>query len=434
MAIVVVGFNHKTAPVAIRERIYFALDKLALYLQDLLATGYTKEAVLLSTCNRSELYCETDDYSKIYQWFSNQTSLQETTNLKNFLYHYKDEDAVKHMMAVAAGLDSMVIGEPQILGQMKEAYSESCAVSAVGPAFHRLFQHIFTIAKEIRTSTAIGACPVSMVSAAAHFAQSRVKAFKDSSVVIIGAGDTARLLIRYLTQVLQKPLTLINRTPKKAQLLMQAAHHSEMGGMVYGMDALPWQLNRADVVFSMTGSALPIINQTMLMKAMHGRESRSLFLIDIAVPRDIDPEVLNLPNVELYCIDDLKTIIEANRTSREHAAEKAYELINKESAKVLAEYRSFDKVAYTIRAYRKQIEDICGQELDKARSDLLKGSDPALVLEAFAHAYTNKLLHIPSVQLRQAGVEGRFELLRYAKQLFAIPDWENDSYEAIYRK
>lgn len=418
MAIFVVGVNHKTAPLALRERIYFALDKLPLYLQDLLARGYAKEAVLLSTCNRSELYCEADDYIKIRDWFVAQT-LFTHADLEGVLYHYRDEKAVSHMMEVACGLDSMVLGEPQILGQMKEAFSESCAVSAVGPAFHRLFQCIFSIAKEVRTTTAIGACPVSMASAAVHFAKSQVQTFAKAKVVIIGAGETAQLLMRYLKNHLQKPVTLINRTPEKAFLLMQSYQVN-----VCGFEGLPSQLQHADILFSMTGSALPIINQVMIADAMKLRERKPLMLIDIAVPRDIEPDVADIANVELYCIDDLKGIIENNRQGREHAAEKARELIRTQSANVIADYKSFDKVAYTIRAYRNQIESICREEIIKAQQELAKGRDPALVLENFAYAYTNKLLHAPSVQLRQAGVEGRFELLRYAKQLFAIPDLE----------
>lgn len=416
MAIFVVGVNHKTAKLALRERIYFALDKLSLYLQDLLASGHTKEAVLLSTCNRSELYCEADDYTKIRDWFVAQTPFTNA-DLKEILYQYQDKEAISHMMSVACGLDSMVLGEAQILGQMKEAFSESCAAQAVGPAFHRLFRHIFTIAKEIRTTSAIGACPVSMASAAVHFAKSKVKDFSQANIIIVGAGDTAQLLLRYLKNLLKKPVTLINRTLEKAFTMMES--HQVY---VCGFEELPSQLSRADILFSMTGSALPIINRGMVLKALEHRGGKPLMLIDIAVPRDIEPDVANIANVELFCIDDLKSIIETNRKGREHAAQKARELILTQSAKVIAEYQSFDHVAYTIRAYRNQIENICREEIIKAKQELLRGQDPVMVLETFAHAYTNKLLHVPSVQLRQAGVEGRFELLRYAKQLFAIPD------------
>lgn len=417
MAIFVVGVNHKTASVALREQIFFAPDQLPLYLQDLFATGFTKEAVLLSTCNRSELYCETDEYQNIRDWFAQQTTTDSNRErIARAIYDYRDEHAIEHMMAVACGLDSMVLGEPQILGQLKTAFSESCAANAVGPAFHRLFQHIFTLAKEIRTTTTIGACPVSMVSAAVHFAKSQCKDFSNAKVVVIGGGETAQLLMRYLKDLLQTPIAVVSRTPEKISQWLK-----DYRATAYGMDALSLQINKADIIFSMTGSAIPIITYDMMKKLMAGRK-RSLTLIDIAVPRDIDPAVATIANTQLYCIDDLKSLIEANRMGRMHAAEKARDLISAQSNKVIAEYQSFDYVASIIRAYRKQIEDICGREILKAQQELAKGNNPTMVLEDFAKDYTNKLLHIPSVQLRKAGTEGKFELLRYVKQLFAIPD------------
>lgn len=418
MAIFVIGVNHKTAPVAVRERIYFALDKLPLYLQDLLSAGVAKDAVLLSTCNRSELYCEAEDYNLVHDWFIAQTPIP-AQELSSALYHYEGREALAHMMEVAVGLDSMVLGEPQIFGQMKTAFSESCAALAVGPAFQRLFQYIFSIAKEIRTTTAIGACPVSMISAAVHFAKKKLPQFADKTVGVVGAGETAQLLLRYLTDMIQKPILLINRQPEKAFLALQ---HLKDRVHVCGFEGMPKLLQRADLIFTMTGSAKPILHRAMFdSKRDH---THPLTLIDIAVPRDVAPDVANVAHVDLYCIDDLKNTIEVNRQGREHAATKARERIQQLSLEVFAEYQSFDHVAYTIRAYRKQIEDICSDEIRKAELMLAKGKDPRLVLQAFAYAYTNKLLHEPSVQLRQAGVEGRFELLRYAKQLFAIPDLE----------
>ncbi|TAK79296.1 MAG: glutamyl-tRNA reductase [Gammaproteobacteria bacterium] len=414
MSIFTIGINHKTAPVMVREQVYFALDKLSLYLQDLLNHGYAQEAVLLSTCNRSELYCLADDLDGVYEWFCTQTSLPRH-ELEPAIYVYRDEEAVAQMMKVACSLDSMIIGEPQILGQMKEAFSESCAAGAVASVFHRLFQQIFTFAKEIRTSTAIGACPVSVASAAVHFAKQQMGELAQANVVILGAGETAALLIRYLKAHLTKPPVLVNRSIEKAMELAE-----ELGGSVYGLDKLSAALARADIVFSATGSAVPLIKKDMLQ----AHRDKPVTLIDIAVPRDIEPAVAELANVKLFCIDDLKSIIEKNRQGREHAAEKAREMIRQKSSAFMAEMASLDKVTHTIRAYRGQIEEICRMELKKAKQQLQQGADPAEVLEAFAYAFTQKLLHTPSVQLRQAGAEGRFELLTLAKQLFAIPDAE----------
>ncbi|VVC76695.1 Glutamyl-tRNA reductase [Aquicella siphonis] len=418
MSIFVVGMNHKTAPVHLREQVYFAFDKLSLYLQDLLGREAAREVLLLSTCNRSELYCETDDVTLIRDWFCSQVPLP-ASEMAHTVYVLQGEAAVEHIIHVACGLDSMVLGEPQILGQMKEAFSESCAAGAVGGVFHQLFQHVFSIAKEIRTTTAIGACPVSVASAAARFAKQLTDTFEQARVVLVGAGDTTELLARYLKNSLAAPLTLVNRNTENAAVIAQA-----VGGQALSLDKLALALAEADIVFSATGSLAPIISRAAVEKAMQARKDRTMILIDIAVPRDIEPAVADIENVRLFCIDDLKVIIEKNLQGREHAADKARELIRKKSADFMMSLKSSDKVANTIRAYRGQIEEICRAELLKAKLQLSQGDDPEQVLEMFAHAFIRKLLHAPSVQLRQAGVEGRFELLRYAKQLFAIPDPE----------
>lgn len=417
MSITVIGINHKTAAISVREKVYFAVDKLGAYLQDLLQRGDVREAVLLSTCNRSELYCETDDVAAARAWFCEQTTASRA-ELESALYIYRGADAVAHIMAVACGLDSMVVGEPQILGQMKEVFSESCTAGAVDALFHRLFQQVFSVAKEIRTSTAIGACPVSVASAAAHFAKQQVTDFTHSNVLLIGAGDTTELLARYLKTHLAKPITVVNRSVEKAWALMEA-----YGCQVESLDNLIPALANADIVFSATGSAQPIVDKKIMLRVMRARKEKPIFLIDIAVPRDIDANVVTLANVKLYCIDDLKVIIEKNRQGREHAADKARELIRKKSTDFIAETSSFDKAAYTIRAYRSQIEALCRGELIKAKQQLQQGVDPAQVLDLFAHAFTRKLLHAPSVQLRQAGVAGQVELLRFAKQIFALTDF-----------
>lgn len=416
MSIFVIGINHKTAPLMLREKLYFALDQLTLYLQDLLNQGAAREAVLLSTCNRSELYCEASNIAPLKAWLCKQTTATEQ-ELDASLYVYQHEEAISHIMQVACGLDSMIVGESQILGQLKAAYSESCTADAIGPTFHRLFQQVFALAKEVRTTTAIGACPVSVASASAHLARQQLPHFNESKVVLIGAGDTTDLLLRYLIPHLQQPLTLINRTLDKARELAQQ----------FNVLALPWDvlgdaLLEADVVFSATGSALPIVEYALIERVMALRSYRPLMLVDIAVPRDIEPAVADIPGVRLLCIDDLKSMIEHHREGREHAANKIMELIGQRSLSLFAELTSFDRVAHTIRAYRGQIEEICRIELLKSHQQLSQGMCPAEVLDLFAQSFTKKLLHTPSVQLRQAGAEGRFDLLTFAKQLFAIPD------------
>src|SRR3990167_3173226 len=324
MSIFVVGINHKTAPVTLREKIYFETEKLSLYLQDVIHRGVAHEAVLLSTCNRSELYCDTSDIAAVRDWFCMQTA-NPRQELEAALYIYRDEEAVAHIMKVACGLDSMILGEPQILGQMKEAFSESCAASSVGPLFQRLFQQIFTLAKEIRTTTAIGACPVSVASAAVHFIMREPHVSRQSNVVVIGAGETTALLMRYLSSYIDTPITIVNRHIENAKPLAEA-----FGGHAADLHALPQLLLTADIVFSATGSPTPILTKNMVAEAISQRLSKPLKLIDVAVPRDMEPAIAELSRVNLYCIDDLKTIIEQNRQGREHAAEKARDLIRKQ--------------------------------------------------------------------------------------------------------
>lgn len=419
MSICVVGINHKTADVAVREKVYFPFDKLSLYLRDLLQGACAREAVLLSTCNRSELYCQSDNIDAVFDWFCAQTSLTRQ-QLEPFVYKRLDQEAVAHIMEVACGLDSMVLGESQILGQMKAAFSESCTVSAVDALFHRLFQQVFSVAKEIRSATAIGACPVSVASAAVHFVQQNHPHLNQANVVLIGAGEMTELLIRYLQKVsMLSSLSIVNRSVDKATQLV-----SSWGGRVYALDELHEALTHADVVFSATGLATPLVTKEIVAQVLPRRHHKPLIFIDIGVPRNVDPAVAELAHTQLYCIDDLKVIIEKNRQGREHAAVKARELIYKESMAFMSSVHSFDKVSNTIRAYRRQIEAICREELIKAKQNLRAGMNPHDALDAFAYAFTKKLLHSPSVQLRQAGAEGKLELLRLATQLFSIPDAE----------
>lgn len=239
-------------------------------------------------------------------------------------------------------------------------------------------------------------------------------------MVLVGAGDTSALLLRYLHPILQHPVTILNRHPEKALQLAETC-----GGVACGFEEMVSVLREAEVVFSATGSPVPIITQEMVAEALQGRLSpHPLLLVDIAVPRDIAANVQALDRVQLYCIDDLKAIIEKNRYGREHAAEQAYEMIKQKSREVLEGLQSLHRVADTIRAYRGQIETIAHFELIKAKQQLSQGVDPLQVLDAFATAFTKKILHAPSIQLRQAGAEGRFELLHFAKQLFALPDHE----------
>jgi glutamyl-tRNA reductase len=420
MPILVCGINHKTAPLALREKVVFPVEKLPLYLADLLTHENIREAVILSTCNRSEIICDSENENQIRNWFCQQHSL-EPQALESAMYFYSDAEAIEHIMQVACGLDSMVLGETQILGQLKEAFSESCAAGAVGSSFNRLFQQVFSVAKEVRTNTTIGACPVSVASAAVGLAKQIAPDFAKASALIVGAGDTGELVLRHLKAHGIQRLAIANRNRENANTLAE-----NYGAATFSFDDLQNALAQADIVISATGSAHPIINKTLLQKALAQCDNKSIVLIDIAVPRDIEPSVTELPGVTLYCIDDLKNIIQHNLRGREHAAEKAREVIQQKTQEFVSWLQSFDMIATTISVYRGKIEEICHAELVKAARQLQRGEDPHQVLASFAHAFTNKLLHSPSVQLRQAGSEGRFDILQLAQQLFAIPQPETE--------
>ena len=410
MPILVCGINHKTAPIALRERVIFAADKLPIYLNDLRSCENIREVVFLSTCNRSEIYCEADNISPILDWFCEQ-HLDLKAELQSALYFYQDQEAVQHIMEVACGLDSMVLGESQILRQMKDAFSESVAASAVGTTFNRLFQHVFAVAKEVRNNTAIGACPVSVATAAVTFIKTIFKdPLEKATVLLIGAGATIDLVLRHLKNNFPKEIIIANRSQENALGLAK-----QYGARVIDFKKISLVLPEVDIVISATGSATPIIVPHMLSMRVN-----PLWMIDIAVPRDIDPDVGYLANVHLYSIDDLKMIIQRNQHGREHAALKAMDMIKQKSQEFMTWLDSLDMVATTIRAYRQQIDAICQLELNKAIKQIERGDNPSQVLMSFAHAFTNKLLHTPTVQLRQAGSEGRLEILQLAQQLFDI--------------
>ncbi len=420
MPIIVCGINHKTAPIELREKVVFPLEKIALYLADLLTHENIHEALILSTCNRSEIYCDSSDAEQLLDWFCRQHQLSKH-ELKPVLYVYRDAEAVEHIMQVACGLDSMIVGEPQILGQVKEAFSESCAVGAIGPLFNRLFQHVFAVAKEVRATTAIGACPVSVASAAVGLAKKLYPEISSATALVIGAGDTADLVLRYLSTHTPQKIFIANRRQDNAAVL--AKKHN---ATVVSFSALSQALTQADVVISATGATLPIVTKKMLQTIFNAGRTKPLTIIDIAVPRDVEATVAELEQVQLCCIDDLKNMIQHNLRGREHAADKAREVIQQKSQEFAAWLQSVDLVATTIRAYRRQVEDMSQTELSKAARQLQRGDDPLQVLAGFAHALTNKLLHTPSVQLRQAGVEGRVDILQMAQELFAIPRSESE--------
>ncbi|MEW6352674.1 MAG: glutamyl-tRNA reductase [Pseudomonadota bacterium] len=417
MVLCAVGINHKTAPVDVRERVAFAPEAVPAALRELTALPGAHEAALLSTCNRTELYCnlENADCTAVIQWLCRYHNLNPA-DVDPYAYVHAEQAAVNHIMRVASGLDSMILGEPQILGQMKGAYKTAVEAGTVGMLLGRLFQHAFLVAKQVRTDTAIGASPVSVAFAAVSLAKQIFGDLSGHTALLIGAGDTIELTARHLHESNIGRIIVANRTVERAHMLA-----AEFNGYAIALAEMPAHLAEADIVISSTASQLPILGKGSVESALKVRKHRPMFMVDIAVPRDIEPEVGELADVYLYTVDDLQEVIQENLKSRQQAAKQAEEIVDAQVAQFMGWLQSLSAVG-TIRAYRSLAERTRDMELDNARRLLAQGRDPEQVMHLLARALTNKLIHTPSIQMKQAGSQGRLELLQAARELFDLKD------------
>lgn len=417
MTLLTLGINHKTAPVEIREKVAFAAENLSRALKELLSQEAVSEAAILSTCNRTELYCSLSsaDHEILINWISHFHHLQNE-DLAPYIYSYADNEAVQHILRVASGLDSLVMGEPQILGQIKDAYTHANDAGAIGQQLNRLFQHTFSVAKEVRTNTAIGSNPVSVAFAAVSLAKQIFTNLSEHTALLIGAGETIELVARHLKEQGIKKMIVANRTVERAQLLA-----SQFEGEAIPLAEMPDRLVEADIVISSTASQLPILGKGAVESALKQRKHKPIFMVDIAVPRDIEPEVNKLRDIYLYTVDDLHEVIEENRKSRQAAAEEAEEIIENQVEHFMGWLRSLDSVD-SIRSFRSQSEltrDAC---VKQAERQLAAGKDPQEVMNELARSLTNKLIHEPTVQMNQAAFEGRKNILQAAQELFNLKD------------
>ena len=417
MHLVTYGINHNTAPVHVRELFAFDSSVLPSALSSLSQHEAVHEVVILSTCNRTEIYCCVDDDSdsEILTWL-HEFHQQDADAISPFLYQLRGADAIRHLLRVACGLDSMVLGEPQILGQLKDAYSQSLNAQTLGKSLGRLFQHAFAVAKQVRTDTAIGNSPVSVAFAAVSLAKQIFSNLAESTALLIGAGDTIELTARHLHDNGIKRLIIANRTVERAHNLA-----AQVNGYAISLIELPAHLAEADIVISSTASQLPILGKGAVERALKERKRKPIFMVDIAVPRDIEAEVGQLEDIYLYCVDDLKDIIEENLQSRRDAALQAEEIIDTQVDHFLAWLRSQDAVP-VIRAIRDGAEEISKHSLEKAIKQLEQGLSPEQVITELARSLTNRLLHEPSRQLRQSGFDEDGQLLDSARRLFNIKD------------
>ncbi len=419
MALIAFGINHKTAPVSVRERVAFSPERMQEALRDLVSLDNVGEAAILSTCNRTEIYCEVVDGSDhvASEWLRNYHRLTRD-DFVPYLYLYPDEEAVRHMLRVASGLDSLVLGEPQILGQIKDAYHKAGAAGTVGSLLGRLFQHTFAVAKKVRTDTAIGASAVSVAFAAVSLGRQIFGDLTSKTALLVGAGETIELVARHLHENQIGRIIVANRTAARAHQLAQ-----QFDGYAIALQEIPAHLAEADIVISSTASPLPILGKGMVESALKQRKHRPMFMVDIAVPRDIEEEVESLEDVYLYTVDDLQEVIQESLRSRQEAAKQAEEIIDIEVAHFMEWLGSLEAVA-TIRAFREHAGRLAETVMIQARRQLMSGKDPHAVLQWYAHTLNNKLLHQPSVRLRQAAVEQRSELLQAARELFQLGDRE----------
>ncbi|HEY5809514.1 MAG TPA: glutamyl-tRNA reductase [Povalibacter sp.] len=415
MTFVVIGINHRTAPVEIREKVVFAETELPEALRELNGTPGVRESVIVSTCNRTEMYCFTDsDRELLVQWLGDWHDLaSHHLELRDSLYQLEGRAAIEHVFAVACGLDSLVLGEPQILGQLKDAYRSALDQGVTGPFLNRLLQTAFSVAKRVRTETRIGASAVSVASAAVAMARTVFERFEQHTALLVGAGETIALAARHLQANGLRRMIIANRSIENAQALA-----SEFNGYAIGLDAITAHLAEADIVISSTASPIPVITYDAVRAALRTRRRKPIFMVDIAVPRDIEARVASLEDVYLFTIDDLQNVVNENIESRREAARDAGQMIAAEIIQFEQQLKTLDAVP-TIRHLRAEADALRAQTAEQARRMLAAGRDPREVVDFLATTLTNRLLHGPSQRLREAAERGDADIVQAAKALFA---------------
>jgi glutamyl-tRNA reductase len=419
MPFIVVGINHRTAPVELREKVVFAETDMAAALDELKQLPQVRESLIVSTCNRTELYChiEPDEPAAtgaaIAHWLAHWHELN-ASDIHECVYQHVDSTAIRHAFAVASGLDSMMLGEAQILGQLKDAYRTAQQSHSAGTYLHRLFQAAFSAAKRVRTETRIGANAVSVASAAVSMAKTVFEKLEAQTALLLGAGETIALAARHLHANGVRRMIICNRTLERAQTLA-----SEFNGYAVALDKLEAHLSEADIVISSTASPVPLISFDAVKRALKARRHKPMFMVDIAVPRDIEAEVADLADVYLFTIDHLQNVVNDNIAARQQAATGAEQLLNEEVHLFEQHLRTLDAVP-TIRQLRDEAEHFKHQTIEQAQRMLNNGRPASEVLSFLADTLTHRLIHAPSQRLRQAGEQGESDIIRAAQELFAL--------------
>lgn len=412
MTILALGVNHKTASVEVREKVAFAPDELEMALQSLTQLGHVSESVIVSTCNRTELYChlEQGDLEPVIQWLADFHQLP-ADELRQYVYQHADEHAVGHLMSVAAGLDSLVLGEPQILGQVKQAYQQAKEAGTVGTIFDRLFQSTFAVAKDVRTHTEVGQNAVSVAFAAVNLAKHIFASLHKATVLLVGAGETAELAARHLSEQGVQRMLIANRTRARGETLAKA-----VGGEAHSLSDLHYLLPQADIVISSTASPLPIVGKGLVESAVKKRRHQPMLLIDLAVPRDIEEQVGELDDVFLYTVDDLQSIVSANRKQRETEAQAARLMIEDQAQAFSAWLRSLNSVDL-LKRYRENNQQLAEQALQRALSALQAGRKAEDVVTELSKRLSNTMMHVPTRAIQEAGRQGDLTALAAYQKL-----------------
>ena len=414
MSLVVVGINHRTAPVEVRERVVFEPARIPEALQQLRNLPDVHETVIVSTCNRTELYCVAENLgqAELGEWLQRYHGLG--VSLHHSLYHHDEDKAVTHAFSVASGLDSMVLGEPQILGQLKDAYRLAQEAGTTGPVLNRLFQSAFSVAKRVRTETKIGANAVSVASAAVAMARTVFASFDNRTALLVGAGETVALAARHLYADGLSRMIIANRSVDRARELAAEFH-----GFAIGLDEIPNHLKEADIVVASTAAPHSIITRHMTEQALRARKRRPMFMVDIAVPRDIDADVAELEDVYLFTVDDLQSVVNENLEGRRQAAREAGALIEAEVERFAHLLRTRD-AAPLIRRLREDADRTRQRTLEQARLMLAHGKSQDEVLSFLANTLTNRLIHAPSQRLRDAAETGDGEIIETIADIYRL--------------
>lgn len=419
MPLTILGLNHTTAPVEIREQVIFAGDDVARALRQIVELVGVSEAVVLSTCNRTEIYVEGGHDSPVglESWLTQDQGLD--ADARASLFTRASGEAIQHLFRVGCGLDSMVLGEPQILGQLKDAFREAEQAGTVGPRLTRLFHHTFSVAKKVRTDTEIGTHPVSVAYAAVNLANQFFAGFSQHTALLIGAGATIELVAKHLNSKGIGRLFVANRDLARAQGLAV-----RFDGFALPLSELGGTLQEADILISSTASPDVVVSLQQMSQAIQARRHRPIFAVDIAVPRDLDPGIGQLPDVYLYTIDDLDRVILEGQSNREAAVVDANRILEDETRRYLNMQRAREVVPL-ITALRDHGDAVRHEVMEQARRRLAKGADSDEVLEYVCASLLKKLLHMPSVRLREAGEESDRELIEAARKLFGLGEDES---------